>query len=138
MGFFVNRFKQGKWLSRSNSLLSDKSKVMALLASLTGYMKKGGLCKVKEDLKLLSAYISDIVHGRYKDYSRSSLTLAVAAVLYVVSPLDLMPDLLPVGFIDDVAIVTWALSRLTDEMTHYRDWRTTSQQIEIASNNATK
>lgn len=138
MGFFVNRFKQGKWLSRSNSLLSDKSKVMALLASLTGYMKKGGLCKVKEDLKLLSAYISDIVHGRYKDYSRSSLTLAVAAVLYVVSPLDLMPDLLPLGFIDDVAIVTWALSRLTDEMTHYRDWRTTSQQIEIASNNATK
>ncbi len=138
MGFFVNRFKQGKWLSRSNSLLSDKSKVMALLASLTGYMKKGGLAKVKEDLSLLAAYVGDIVHGRYKDYSRSSLTLAVAAVLYVVSPLDLLPDLLPVGFIDDVAIVTWALSRLTDEMTHYRNWRTTSQQTEISSNNATK
>lgn len=118
--FAVNRFKKGSWLSKSNSLLGDKVKVLALVGTLTGYLKKGGLEKVRDDLKTLGNYISDIMHGRYKGYSKASLTLAVAAVLYVVSPLDLVPDFLPLGFLDDVSIVGWAISKMADELEKYK------------------
>lgn len=121
--FFVSHFRRGKWLDKSNSVLSDKSKVLSLLTVLTRYMKRGGLREIREDLKTFAAFTRDIVGGRYRDYSRTALTLVVAAILYVISPLDLLPDFIPLGFLDDVAIVTWAASRLSDEMERYKQHR---------------
>lgn len=119
---FVERFKKGKWLSKSNSMLADKSKVLSVLTILTKYMKKGGLKKVREDLSLLYTYISEVVHGKYKDYSTSSLTLALAAIIYVISPLDIMPDLIPfTGYIDDIAIVTWAMTKMEEELKRFKE-----------------
>lgn len=119
---YVSLFKKGRWISRSNSLLSDKTGMLRLLSRLSGYFKKDGLASVKEQLMLLGRYLSAIVHGRYKGYSASSLTLAVAAVLYVVSPLDIIPDFIPAGFVDDVAIIGWAIARLSDELESFRQW----------------
>ena len=53
MSFFVNRFLKGKWFAKSNSILSNKKKVMLVLASLRKYMKAGGLKKVSKDENLL-------------------------------------------------------------------------------------
>lgn len=120
---FITLFKKGSWLQRSNSMLADKAKVLSLVAALTKYLKKGGLAKVKDDLTVLAGYIGDVTHGRYKEFSGSSLSLAVAAILYVVSPLDIVPDILPLGFVDDISIVTWAVSRLSAELDKYREWK---------------
>ena len=117
---FVERFKKGKWFDKSNSLLADKSKVLSVLTVLARYMKKGGLKEVRAQLGLLYEYIIDVIHGRYKVYSKSALTLALAAILYVISPLDILPDLIPFGFVDDIAIVTWAIAKLEEELQKYK------------------
>ena len=67
-------------------------------------------------------YIIDVATGHYKDYSKGNLTLIVAAVLYVVSPLDIIPDFLIVaGLIDDAAIIAWAFNEMNKELTKYQD-----------------
>lgn len=119
---YVSLFKRGRWLKKSNSLLANKQKLNTLLAMLPTYLGKDGLKAVKERLTLLGHYVMDVVHGHYKEYSATSLTLAVAALLYVVSPLDIIPDFIPAGFVDDVAIVTWALAKLHDELQNYQKW----------------
>ena len=50
---YVEKFKKGKWFDKSNSMLADKSKVLSVLSILARYMKKGGLKKVREQLRLL-------------------------------------------------------------------------------------
>ena len=125
MSFFVNRFLRGKWFAKSNSILSNKNKVMTILASLRKYMQSGGLYKIRKDLALLSDYISDIVHGRYHNYSKSSIILALAGIIYVVSPLDIIPDFLFFGFVDDIAIITWAVSKIGGELSKYAQWKNT-------------
>ncbi len=117
---FVDKFKKGKWLDKSNSMLADKSKVLSVLSILTRYIKKGGLKKIREQLRLLYEYITDIINGKYKAYSAPSLTLALAAILYVISPLDILPDLIPFGFVDDIAIVTWAMTKMELELLKYK------------------
>lgn len=117
---FVDKFRSGKWFGRSNSMLGDKAKLMVLAGRLTVYLKKGGLSKVKEDLQLLASYLNAVIKGEYTEYSKGSLSLTVAAILYVVSPLDIIPDFLPLGFLDDVSIVTWAMSQLGAELEKYR------------------
>ena len=125
MSIFVNRFLRGKWFAKSNSILSNKNKVLTILATLRKYMQSGGLFKIRKDLTLLSDYISDIVHGRYHNYSKSSIVLALAGIIYVVSPLDILPDFLFFGFVDDIAIITWAVSKIGAELSKYAQWKET-------------
>ncbi len=125
MSFFVNRFLGGKWFSKSNSILSNKKKVLLVLSTLRKYMKAGGLKKVRKDLMLLADYVSDIVHGRYHNYNKSSIILALAGLIYVVSPLDIFPDFLPLGFLDDVTIITWAIAKISGELLNYSQWKKT-------------
>ena len=130
MNLYVKGFKKGSWLTKAAALVKDNAKVMLLLGQLAAYMQKGGLKKVQEDLKLLSDYVGDIIHGRYKEYSTKALVLAVASIAYVVSPLDLIPDVfLGVGFLDDVAIVTWALGQLTSELQKFKIWKNKNLDI---------
>lgn len=118
---YVNLFKKGNWLSKSNSMLSNPQKLKSMMSKLPSYLRKSGLQTVKDQLTLVGNYLSDVIHGRYKDYSVTSLTLAVAAVLYVVSPLDIIPDFIPAGLIDDVAIISWAYTKLSDELKKYKE-----------------
>lgn len=125
MSFFVNRFLKGKWFAKSNSILSNKNKVLLVLATLRKYMKAGGLQKVRKDLALLADYVSDIIHGHYHNYNKSSIILALAGLIYVVSPLDVIPDFLPIGFLDDITIITWAIAKIADELSKYCQWKNT-------------
>ena len=88
-------------------------------------MKVGGLKKVRNDLVLLIDYVSDIIHGHYHNYNKSSIILALAGLIYVVSPLDIFPDFLPLGFVDDITIITWAIAKIADELSKYSKWKST-------------
>jgi len=40
--------------------------------------------------------------------------IAIACILYVLSPIDILPDLLPVlGWLDDLGAIGWTLHQLT-------------------------
>ena len=118
---FVERFKKGKWIDKSNNMLADKTKVLSVLAILSKYMKKGGLKGIREQLGLLYNYISEVIQGKYKEYSATALSLALAAIIYVISPLDILPDLIPfTGYIDDIAIVTWAITKMDKELEKFK------------------
>ena len=109
MSFFVNRFLKGKWFAKSNSILSNKKKVMLVLASLRKYMKAGGLKKVSKDLSLMADYVSDIIQGHYHNYNKSSI----------------VPDFLPLGFLDDITIITWSIAKIAGELSKYSQWKKT-------------
>ncbi|MDD7632340.1 MAG: YkvA family protein [Parabacteroides sp.] len=58
--------------------------------------------------------------GRYKEYNVSSLLYLVAAVIYLITPIDFMPDFLPTGLVDDSAIILWVLNVTGDELARYK------------------
>ena len=59
------------------------------------FMQKQGLSRVKRQLVLLWNYLRAVTSGRYKGYSMWAYLEVVACLLYVVSPLDLVPDFFP-------------------------------------------
>jgi len=75
------------------------------------------------DFKLLIEMVKDTFSGRYK-MNKWNLSIIVATIVYVVSPLDAIPDLIPVlGWLDDASIVGFAISKLADEIDRYRKHR---------------
>jgi len=86
--------------------------------------KKSGNLKDKiNDFKLLLSMFKDGVAGKYK-ISGTTLAYIGGAILYVVSPVDAIPDFLPIiGWTDDVAVVGFVVSRLSKEIAKYKEFK---------------
>ena len=83
--------------------------------SLSAHLKVHG-----EDFKLMVSMAKDTLTGKHK-MNKWNMSIIVGTIVYVVSPLDAVPDIIPVlGWLDDVAIVSYALSKLQKEMERYK------------------
>ncbi len=84
---------------------------------------RGPLADMAEDLNTLVAMVKDYVSGDYRTVPQRTVVAAAVAILYVVNPLDLMPDILPgVGLMDDAAVVTLVLRAIQRDIHDYRTW----------------
>jgi uncharacterized membrane protein YkvA (DUF1232 family) len=62
--------------------------------------------------------------GDYVEVSRGSLITVVAALVYFLSPVDLVPDFLAVpGLLDDAAVLGFALGAVRSEILAFEAWR---------------
>ena len=72
----------------------------------------------------MGSMVSDYANGSYKEIPMETITAIVVAILYVVSPIDLIPDMVPVvGYVDDVAVVTFVLSQVHKDVDRYCEWK---------------
>ena len=117
---FVSRFLKGNWLQKARVYAFNPKKMKELLLQLGKYVTKNGLSSVKENLLLMKDYLYDVTTGKYKDYDVKKLMVIVGAVIYVVTPFDILPDFIPPGLIDDLSIVAWALKEASAELEKYK------------------
>lgn len=120
---FVTNFLKGNWLEKARVYAFNPRKLKQLLPALGVYLSRKGLANVRDTLLLMRTYLADIATGRYHDYDSKKLLIIVAAIVYVVTPFDLLPDLIPPGLIDDLSIVVWAMKEAGEELARYRMWR---------------
>ena len=59
----------------------------------------------------------------YREVPLKSILAAVAAIIYFVNPVDLIPDFIPIiGYIDDAAVVGLALRFIHEDLENFRKW----------------
>lgn len=86
----------------------------------TGPLKEY-LDAIKTMLLLVKAYWK----GEYREIPWFTIAAIVAALLYVFSPIDLIPDFIPViGLIDDAMIVAACMKLVKHDLASFEDWRT--------------
>src|SRR5712692_8954810 len=74
-------------------------------------------------LRLIRAYSQ----GTYRDVPESTLVVIIAAIIYVVSPLDVIPDALPaLGYLDDATVLALAARRARQTLDDFMLWETTA------------
>lgn len=118
----IDKFLRSKWLTKAAKCVKTPGAMTKLALTAGVYLRKNGLKSVSEYLALMVNYVKDVATGRYKGYSKTHLTLIVAAILYVVSPLDVIPDfLIVVGLIDDAAIIAWVFNEIGKELDKYKE-----------------
>ena len=88
------------------------------------YFTKDKLKKYWGDACDVFALLKDRVTGKYTETPWSTIAGLTGALLYVLSPLDLIPDFIPLaGYIDDAAVFAFALNLAKDDLARYRAWR---------------
>jgi uncharacterized membrane protein YkvA (DUF1232 family) len=76
------------------------------------------------DIKLLVSMLHDYVRGRYREVPFGAIAAIAAAILYLVSPFDVIPDFIPViGYMDDAAVLALCLRMVRNDLAKYSDWK---------------
>ena len=117
-------FEQFK--NRASKLLEDKDKIQTTLkrAFDKAMQNEEPIAEVFHDLKLLLSLIKDYMSGAYREIPYGSIVAAVAAILYFVSPIDFIPDFIPVvGLVDDVFVIGFVLKKIHSDLEKYEKWK---------------
>jgi uncharacterized membrane protein YkvA (DUF1232 family) len=79
---------------------------------------------LRAKLRLLWMVFRDYLNGSYRKLPWKAIAALVAAVAYVLSPLDLVPDfLLPAGFTDDLLVIALTWEVVKRELRDYCTWK---------------
>ncbi|MEU8038160.1 YkvA family protein [Streptosporangium sp. NPDC049078] len=74
-------------------------------------------------LRALPRMIGAVMNGRYPGMTKGKLAMMGLGVLYIISPIDLVPDFLVlVGVADDFGVFLWLMGSLLGEGGRYVDW----------------
>ena len=113
-----------KGFQKAEAILNDDAKIEAFLqkaeAKLAQMPKIGGALA---DIPVLISLLRRYVKKEYRDISMLSLVAVVSALLYWLSPIDVIPDsLFGIGWVDDVAVMGLCLKWIHEDMEKYREW----------------
>ena len=114
---------------RMRTQLRNPAQVLALADSAAGKLASGSMLAnqledVKGDLRALVALLRSWARGEYRAIAPSALAVVGGALLYFVVPTDAVPDfLLGIGFVDDAAVIAYALRAVRGELRSYRAWQ---------------
>ncbi|HPS41556.1 MAG TPA: YkvA family protein [Anaerolineaceae bacterium] len=93
----------------------------------TGGAKADFWTNLKAFFRLTRAYL----RGQYTTIPWGSVVMVVAAILYFVSPLDLMPDWFPLaGYVDDAAVLVFVLRQIGKDLQCFVEWESHKEPSE--------
>jgi len=84
----------------------------------------GRLNRFSTDIKLMFSLIRDYWYGHYRAIPWKSIAAVAGALLYVLNPLDLIPDLIfGFGLVDDAGVVALCLKLVESDLHRYAAWK---------------
>ena len=114
-----------KGIVRAEELVRNPKEVLRLLDLAERRLAKveaGRFTPIKADLQSVLRMLRAYGDGRYREMSKKNLALAGLGLLYLASPLDVLPDFLPGGFADDAAVIGFIVKKLRSEIVAFEAW----------------
>jgi len=88
------------------------------------FQSAGPLKKFFSDFLTFISLIKDYVTGKYTQIPFWIIAAIVAAILYVLSPVDLIPDFIPgLGYVDDGLVMAACIKMIERDLTSYKAWK---------------
>lgn len=88
------------------------------------FSARGPLKRFIEDGKVLTALIRDWRAGKYRQALYGTIAAVVFGLIYVINPLDIVPDVLPfLGALDDATVIGALLMLIERDLKKYRAWK---------------
>lgn len=103
----------------------DLAKVISKANEIEEKFKSHGpLGRFIKDVKLMISLVKDYFNGSYRELPWWTVAAVVAALLYVLNPVDIIPDFIPViGYLDDAAVVGVCLLAIEQDLEKYKQWK---------------
>ena len=101
--------------------------------------KEDEIKKLFKRVKVLAKYLNDLceifellrdrVTGKYKGTPWRTIAALTGALIYSLSPIDLLLDFIPgIGFFDDALVIGIAIKLAQPDLEKYREWKATCKE----------
>ena len=113
-----NSFKNKKYSE------DDMNKVFDNEETILNKMKDENLKGFIDDVKLFFCMLKDFFTKKYTKVPVGTIVSIAATLLYVLAPIDLIPDLMPfVGYLDDAGIVALCINGFKADLETYKEFK---------------
>jgi uncharacterized membrane protein YkvA (DUF1232 family) len=119
--FETNKHREG-----AKEYIDNPKKTEGLLkkAILKASKTQGTLGDAWEKLQLFFDLVNAYSKGEYRNVAPTTILTIIGAILYFVSPLDVVPDfLVGLGILDDAAVISFTLKKLSVEINEFKKWK---------------
>ena len=83
-----------------------------------------GLERYTNDLLLLMSLVKDYYQGNYRNIPYKTISAGVVGLLYLINPIDIIPDFIPfIGQIDDALVLKFCLKLMEKDLVKYKNWK---------------
>lgn len=114
-----------KGFEKARETLKNAKKIEELLQKAEEKLKV--IPKVGDTLAYFPILVSLLRSYFIKEYTEipaSSMVAIVSAIIYVVTPIDIIPDFIPVaGYLDDAAVIAVCYKLVKTDLDAYCQWR---------------
>ena len=105
-------------------LLNDEKKMDDFLTQLENkFNSVTGIGKNLADIPLIVSLIRSYMKKEYTEIPLGTIIGLVASLIYFLSPVDLIPDVIPgLGYVDDITVIAIALRFAYTDIEDYKKW----------------
>ena len=117
-----------KTKSKAEEYARDPNKAKKLLDDAVKKTKnyeknRGPLAEVWGYLTALFRLLKAYIRKDYRNIPWGPIVLVIVAIIYFVSPIDLISDILPgIGLIDDAAIIAFVVAQIKADLDNFLAW----------------
>jgi uncharacterized membrane protein YkvA (DUF1232 family) len=114
-----------KYKRKAARYRNDPEKTEKLLKDAEEKARKnpGAVSARLQDLTSLMRLVRAYVRKDYREVPWETVALAIGAIAYFVSPIDLIPDFIPVaGYFDDAAVIGFVIASAANDLHNFREW----------------
>ena len=106
---------------------NDADRVLGNEGKINHIMKDSALEKFLDDVSVYFQMLKDYFSGRYKQLPLGTIAAIIGSLLYVLSPVDLIPDFIPVvGYLDDAAMLALCANLTRYDVKKYKEFKSSS------------
>ena len=112
----LQQFKSNKYvvktMEEASAIVDKAAKLLSKLKDLAG------------EAKIALFLIKDVCTKKYQA-PWTDVALLSGAFLYLITIFDVVVDLLPIGFVDDIIVMRYALNKTKSTLDAYKQWKQT-------------
>ncbi len=115
-------------IGQASRLAGKRGRILLLLTKMGSKISKVNWSPVqrqlvKEKFFILGRLAKAYAMGRYRSVPWKAILVLLAAVIYFINPIDLIPDLIPIaGLSDDFAVLLWVYNAIGEEVDKFLEW----------------
>ena len=115
--------RAGKYAGGGLAILELLREALTKAKDVAGNENKGVGQVLLEKVTILSRMVKAYFTGEYKIIPWGSIVKIIAVLIYFISPVDVIPDILPfIGLTDDLALTMWLFSSLKEDLKNFEVW----------------
>ncbi|MBU7005360.1 YkvA family protein [Phosphitispora fastidiosa] len=110
---------------KAANLAGDLKKTTEIInrAIIKSEKQQGKIDKVRDEMDLLIKMVGAWARGEYRRVPLKTIITGLAALLYFVNPIDMIPDfLLGLGFLDDVTVIAFVFNSIRKDIGEFSQW----------------